>query len=967
MKGNSKRHYISQARAIYRYNVCKKVSQLNKVIQLFLAQASEDQYHSLLIRKNYEKALSQVFKNYESSIIPLQKETNNLHYKVDSQISRDYLDKVTEIQKDFNEEVNSIKSSIESVLNDVQNLVNLLNQVKTSDFQEINQLKDIYSQFTTTQFENLQNQISKMIKQFSAEINTIENEAIIKIDSLQKKSQETLKKLTDQHFNELNKIQTEKFIQIGIDPTIKDQLTTKQNQIIRLNEDFQRYFNTFHKNLYECRSKLKELNSFYSYDISAYEKALNSLEIKYNQTDHEMLNEKSQFESEITAKEAQFEKEINEKQNELSTLIQQLNNELIEKTDSLKNGLFNSNSSINELIIKLTKEKDEVMSKYEIEKKDKIENTVQSLLDLNQKEENQFTSSKNELENSLQKLKEDHFIEKASNLSLHQEMTENEINHFSEEMMKLRQSIQSASKDSNSILFQTKQTLSNLQNEKDEFQFNINAQVNKFNAEENDEINRLNKQYLYDLEQNENVQTEQLNSLTISNNELIRKNSEEYKMKKEEILMKYEREREELLNNIRLEYIELNEKELNEINKEFSSLYDEQSLLLTKIEPPSKSDEFSQLTNEVNDLAIKRSELLRTISIQKNTLLQMHEDEINNEKLRHEQFLEDLKNTGRKINGRDTLRNTMRMKINDIKREKDEEMEKHRSLLNQMNNEHRIKLDQLSLELKIEKNLLEKAENELRDQISIENINSKNEIEFAENNYQKDKFTLNNEMIVLQNDYNLKINEFKEKNILLINDFKIEIESLNNELHNIHLNETSEKDKQTRIHLLNFSSMKNSHHSRLVEMNDMLSEMGASIARFNIQYRNDLESIKKENNKSISLTVINNEKEKAELIQNKESLSVFLEEKIDVLVDLNEKAKEKYLNRPSRDIEIEKIKKYEKHCALLTKVLKNGVNDIIAYRKINAAKEKEYNMMFGRNPSVGVLIVGSSRSNYQYY
>lgn len=836
MKGYSKHHQLNQARAIYKYNVCKKVSQLNKVIQLFLAQVSENQYHMLIISNKYEKLINQILQNHSNAIISLQKEANKLKTEVNTNLSQEYINKITEIEKDYNEEVNSLNFSICSLTNETENLTQSFNEIKTNKIKQIDQLMVNFNKIATDQFNDLQVKIKKLKNDHFLELNNFDDESQLKIKNLQIESEENFKKLNDQHLRELEKIQNENFIKIGIDPNLQIQIRTQKSQILQLKENFQKYVNNFHKNLFECRSKMNELMNYYSSDLIAYKKALNSLENKNNQEFQSMINEENQIKNLIDQKSIQFEKELNERQNELTALLQSLNNEFIEKTNSLKNDAYLVNSSINEMILKLAKEKDELISQQEIEKKLKIEVKLKNLININQQEDCQFISTKKNLEDSLQKLKEDHFSEKALILSTYQEMTEKEIKHFSEEMMKLRQSIQSISSNGNALLFQNKQKISDLQKEKDEVDLNFKKNVLRYNEEKGQEIDKSNKRHISEIEELENSHTVLMNSLLNKNECLIKENEEAFKLKKVLIQEKYEKERVELFQKIQKEYCESSEKELNQIKQKYSSLYDQQSVLLSKIDPPSSSSLFSQLTNEANDLSIKRAELFRTISIKRKEINQKFEDEINSEINRHDEFLNDLRNTGRK-NGRDTLRQSLHMQINNVKNEKEEERKKYCSLLDEIEFNHNQKINQLSIDLNREKDLLDSTENELKSKLSLEKINCNNEIDFAQNIFQQDKLSFQNEINLFQKDYETKINDLIERNDFIIRQFEKENNDLINKLSQVKINENDERDQIKRNYTFHLSSLKNNHEKTINEMKDLLAETSASIARLSISNR----------------------------------------------------------------------------------------------------------------------------------
>ena len=234
MKGYSRQQQLNQARAIYKYNVSKKISQLNKVIQLFLAQVSENELHKLIIKERYEKTINQIFQNHENTATVLQKEVNELQSSVNTNIAQEYISKITEIEIDFNEEVNSLISLTQALKSETEKLVQSFMDIKSNKLAEIDHLMANFSQNSTNQFNDLQSHISELKSNFLVELNTIDDESKIKIEKIQKQSEENLKKINDQYLNDLEKIQKESVVKIGVDPNLHIQIQSQKTQITQV-------------------------------------------------------------------------------------------------------------------------------------------------------------------------------------------------------------------------------------------------------------------------------------------------------------------------------------------------------------------------------------------------------------------------------------------------------------------------------------------------------------------------------------------------------------------------------------------------------------------------------------------------------------------------------------------------------------------------------------------------------------
>jgi hypothetical protein len=88
-----------------------------------------------------------------------------------------------------------------------------------------------------------------------------------------------------------------------------------------------------------------------------------------------------------------------------------------------------------------------------------------------------------------------------------------------------------------------------------------------------------------------------------------------------------------------------------------------------------------------------------------------------------------------------------------------------------------------------------------------------------------------------------------------------------------------------------------------------------------------------------------------------------LETLLDLAYQKARAAEDRNAQRPPRECDLRAIEDLDYMAEILLIRLKNAAKDLVQYRKLLIAKESEYNSLFGRNPSVGLLVFQpSSRS-----
>jgi hypothetical protein len=136
-----------------------------------------------------------------------------------------------------------------------------------------------------------------------------------------------------------------------------------------------------------------------------------------------------------------------------------------------------------------------------------------------------------------------------------------------------------------------------------------------------------------------------------------------------------------------------------------------------------------------------------------------------------------------------------------------------------------------------------------------------------------------------------------------------------------------------------------------------IAEVRSEIERGKGDFESLLEFNVKSDEKKISIL---EEEYRGKIMQARrelEGIVAFYEEKKGVLEARLAEAKGKYEERPSRECDLEHIDRLVNESEILLVQVKCGAKDIGAYKRLMAAREREYNSMFGRSPSVALAVI----------
>lgn len=965
LKASLSQHQLNQARAIYKYNVSKKISQLNKVIQLFLSQIADRQYQIQKIKFYNESRISSVFENHFNTIASLSHEFYEFKDKTETDYSADYQAEFKKLNDDYHNLALLIDSSIQNLISEALNLNNEVNEIDVNAISKNQELQETFLKCHSKTFSFLQSKIKKMDQDLRKEIETLEITSNNKLAELQRKSNDTIDNLTKEYKQELSQLNSQKIIQIGLDETFLTSFQSFTSSFSQISNEFHLLRNNFPNS--STKSKINDLISEYQNNFDLFNKEERNLENELIQLIAEMSKEKDDLDDLYKESQVSKEKELIEKQKYLVNLIEQNNNEYLDKINAAKLSSKVSNSSIKELFDSLEKERNDLIVKFETVDKIQAKNDLNHIIQSIKIEDDQFALKIKEFQEMLQIHKEKHFVEKATVLSTHQEDLDNEMEHFKTESQKIRQLIQTNTNSSNSMFNDQSQISYQIKSEKCRIIQKHTKLIDEFDMKKQNEINQIKSAYSLEIEKIIQEENDILENVLQESKSIISSTENEFNQKKNEIVQYNKNKRFNLLNEILNESQQIYNDAVTRIEQNYKELYDQESQKLAQIEPPSNSFNFSSLNNQLNDLAMEKADKLRRISIGRTEINEKYEYEIQNEKLRHENYLNEMKNKGRKLNGRDTLRQSLRFKIADVQKSRESEGDELKGLLQQLQEIYQISIDKFQTNIFDEKNQTEKEINELTEllnkliQESNDQIQQKNEICKSE----VEIFT--NELLETNKSLDSQKSDVEQSHQNMVNKFNNLFTSLNFQLFEITRNSTYNCNRYKEDYLNMLQTIEKNHRNQLEQLNDQITQKKSMNTKQMIENNDNLQSMTKLHVEKIDSYKKEIEEMKKELMKKKNAMMEFLEEKFNIAINLNEEWKCKYSNRPSRESEIDIIDKLENHCKILTGILKSALKDITQYRKLNAAKEKEYNAKFGRNPSIGVMYTGvSTRKNNRF-
>lgn len=608
---------------ITQHNLCKKLSQLHKVIQYLLVNLDEQRYQISILSNEYKTNEKVIFDNYETNVNRIMN-TANVGLNIDS-IHKSYYRKFDIIKTGFNhynsENINEFNTWEKTIQQTIGALVAELTEIYKEIDTNLSAISDKFSKFNTELAQGIKDKAFQCKKEIAA----IDKESRNRYNQLQAESDDKISKIMKANEQKLNeessKIRASTPLpgmgrKSGISQ--KNRINVIREKLLTSSKNVSAIENTHKNNIIGFRSRLRNLleqmtdsgesgkkedenfsNLLESIDgelkaeIFAIQnerddkRRANEQEIK--NLKKELADEDKKFRIEYDHLGKLYDKDLLGHNSQASTLLQQFTNERTQLQNELRKEESSLNISINEITqdIAIFKERaDEILAKL-VRKDAELKNSLENLAEEEEeKYKNLLNEFKADLESELKSKTAEYEESKKNN---------NEFSNQEKEKKKL------------------KATLSGLIG-------TFHAKMATINDDENAEIGKMknsfttnfaNESRKYDAEYG-SLKAQQDIKLSIALQQIEREELEfEAKLNGVDVQKEFKMEDSDELQKIKLEY----EKEYEKLENEYK--------ILCEPPPPVSPTAKSQIstTNHINYLNAEKQKKLDLFSSEKESLL----------------------------------------------------------------------------------------------------------------------------------------------------------------------------------------------------------------------------------------------------------------------------------------------------------------------------------------------------------
>lgn len=929
------------------HNSCKKLAQLNRVIEYLTSYIEEVHFQTVTIEKdvdaeyqtifkNYEKKASAIFNDIEEQVRSVA-ETLQGYYKNRFETeNQKFQEKKDQIFKYLNNEEQIISIEIQNLLSTISNIqqntqnhiVNFYNQNHTLNFQsEIKNLekakeKEIrdFDKENNEKVKKLKDHSEKQLKDIENHFAKVKNDLIISYEkdnpilpNIQKVLETIIQKMKalKAEVSSLTKnLNNEQIISSQNFSGFKARLISLIDQMKNIEkenaENLEKIQNK-NKDIYDkMKSEIREQNNNKNKQIQIYENEILNLQ-----------NEQRMIKSQIKTKFAQLDKQKEKKSSRLDSEIEAKKNELQNKIEDMKKSIKKEEEEINLRI----GSKEEEIRKRKIEFQEIELNTSNSKKELLKKFSDEIENFKISLQKEKEK-EEDLYNQKYNDI--HESLNTQTDNY-------------KKSEEANEVIQKLKNELNSINSNFASELSQIGNSSNFDNNQYEDEIKNLSAKLDEEFNDKQKLMKEKIDL----QNSIF---SEEEEKFKEKLELKHKEEIEKVPKNFKdddfKDKINYYEKEFKLTNQQLQSIQ-----VMSKDEIAKKLADTENDENSPNYFENKKTQLIEFLSNERNDMLTKFKDE---EKQIIEKMPTLIDQNSIQINTSDFERFTnnskkriehFQSKINELEKELNSLQEENQKILDDIESRKnfdddrnvqklrlRLQSDQEKSNDKInsEKTRFDEIIKTLQSQIQLAEQQNESELRMVQNNIDKDhktfrdsfqeRSTYRKSMKEEQNELFLKEQKkYEEEKIKMVNDFDKNIKEMHENIDIL----------RNKVDYMGNEQLK----SEVDKMNLVLQE---KIEKQKIEYDSEIE-------KMISM---------GDTIKNQSVLDISQVE------ERRNKLMESVKARPMRDEEKNIIEKLSSILNDETEKLKNIGMEFLDMRESLAIRDKQINQRFGNVPQV---------------
>lgn len=939
-----------------RFNTCKKIAQLQRVITVFKTQLEDKGFQKLHLGLIYDEKFDKLSKEYEEKLDKDIRPKLGSTDKIENKYKDKYEQNISNLKKQISEKASNIQTNAEKIISELQNLMTQLNSISSPLIEKSKTFIENYNKKADENKKNLESKVKELNLKYNKEVDEFlsnadakENQFVIdsraKFEEMRKKQQEAVNALKNSKpLPKLSKKEIENL------KKHKQALATISDQYKKLYEAYNFTVNAHRMWIFQAKTKFKDMmktttNSTSKVDENTLKKAREDLQKLLEKISQELTDKQKQHEllkAELTFTYQKLKSEIVE-------LLEKENADFLEKKAKLESESGQFSKELSQLKEQNKQELNALKDKYAEEEKflTEKENQAKAQLDAVSKP---FKSEKQKIKKELNALKAQNKAEKSKKENELNSIRENQQQAYKTDENALREQLTLLKRGGNQQENENRKQLNMILQEKEKALIAKTKKINDFAAETSDVIEKLKLRNKLNEESFNHDTNDEYTKLKAEGdsrvNDLAAKYKEEEQNLKDQNTKKYV----ETINSIKAEFDQKyppvqEDPEIIALKNQFA----EQQQNLQNIKTPSSGNgEFALLNATVETLQSEFAKMKAEIDKERNNILNSWKSQIEAEEKRHNE------NTNLPSSrNRDQLKNSLKNQLIDVieSREKDEKRLKDILALLNSENDRVSQLYKQELENPSHNNLISTLNHELN---NVDEVLD-NMIKTANSNKEEAIKELQTRITNLNQKNSLAIEQINLDTHNESEDYKKTLEQLQKDLENA-IEKSKLDDKKTSMELS--LNVENTHTKNDNEINAIQSQ----IEKIKIKIQNDkntneiiISSTKEQNEKDIDKAEKEFQKDLHKLKCNTAGLLDFLNEKISVLEEELEKLNANFDITKPRECDIERIAFLEKKLTNVTAFLKTQLQEFMQIKSLIVSRESEYNKRFGSGPKVGTF------------
>ena len=934
-----------------RFNIDKKLAQLNKVIFLFQCDEEERNLQKKYLYEIYDPKIRKIIEDHNKKMVEINAKMKTNRKKDIEKISNRYNEKYHAKKKELTDTINTVNQKHSTQIDEHDELVKFAQKTII----DINKKLDEEIKL----FKIRQSRTLEKLKKF-------QNDSKIKFkedfEEHTKNSKERLKQLQENHKKKIDKMKSKH--QENIKQCKQDFRNNKFKVTLKFNKnDFQDSLNQnkidVQKILDENKKKLKNNSLLISKEVNNLLMFRDEIQKKYANHKKNIQESMTKLTIEPIRKDLfNSQRRFKQDQENLSNLLAQSKEKNQEKFDKNKQKLDQEKKNLSKLIEDL---KNKIQNEIKTEKENinKIEKKRESEIDNKKKNVNEKIEN---LKRDVELLLNNKIKERKNHVDQLEVMKKQNSREKSELLYKHSQSISSlrkSIKENQDKLKTESDKLYKSINELNSSKENINNARKQLlsddNIQQEKEINELKQSLKNEIETIMQQEEQKLKDVQFKNNDIISKNKEILNIKKNDFIKKLDNNSQKSLENLKIllhkTQKEKDEKILSEYQKKEKDL--EMKLNIIQTTNQDAQEKFKKLSDIYDKLQEERNNLKDRIKKEKDELINLtFKKQIENENKRHLNVLSSLTRPNSGRNRQQTLQSlkhqinvAIENKYSQIKSLNDE----------RMNLESQYKTIISSFEKDKKYFIKQSKDNEqnLRSNFNILQTEGDKKILSKTKFFDEEIAKLKAIIEKMQIHYIRAKEEYYDKTTIIIDKFNHEEADLKENLQKITIQNRSKLSNTIKAHNELMVNMNTSHVIQTGDVRSRIRIISDRVRNDKIQLEDQRKRLNSTNLDKISQFEKGARFSIQKMKDDNEGLNGYLDERIEVLEKQNQSPL-KLSDDPSKVIEILKQK-----LAHSNNRLASSINDLKRYKsmsKIEQDNRLNNNSVFVKPKKIGIVI-----------